>query len=99
MQISIHHRTRRLRIKNKNILGPAQELELLKYYYKDLLRTLRKNLKPTSDVIIVFPMFKYLYTYEDNTLSLFTPSKRYVITDLTIDYTVAFKHLKISRNP
>lgn len=95
MKISIHHRTRRLRIKNKNILGPAQELELLKKYNKHLLRSLKKNLKPTSDVVIIFPMFKYLYDYEDDSLSLFTPPKRYIITDIAIDYTVAFKHLKI----
>lgn len=95
MKISIHPRTKRLCIKNKNILGPAQELELLKKYNKYLLRSLKKNLKPTSDIVIVFPMFKYLYDYENNILSLFTPPKRYVITDITVDYTIAFKHLKI----
>lgn len=95
MKISIHPRTRRLRIKNKNILGPAQELELLKKYHKYLLKSLKKNLKPTSDIVIVFPMFKYLYDYEDDSISLFIYTNKNVITDPIVDYKIAFKHLKI----
>ena len=95
MKISIHPRTRRLRIKNKNILGPAQELELLKKYHKYLLKSLKKNLKPTYDIVIVFPMFKYLYDYEDDSISLFIYTNKNVITDPIVDYKIAFKHLKI----
>lgn len=95
MKISIHPRTKRLRIQHKNILGPAQELELLKKYHKYLLKSLKKNLKPTFDIVIVFPMFKYLYDYEDDSISLFTHAKRYTITDYIVDYRIAFKHLRI----
>lgn len=95
MEMEVQERTRRVVFRQVDTLG-LNHLDLVKFYKDDAVARLKRNVQPETDVIITFPLFKFIFNIEDETIEPF-PSNLIPEDVQVVHYKDAFRHLTVSR--
>lgn len=93
MDIVISKKSHRVQFKNTSVLATIDPLYLIKFFKVDMLNALKKNVGLSKDVDIEFPMFGVSFDSEEKFFCLL--DKKHL--DNPIDYTIAFRHMKASK--